>query len=58
MSFSSWTEFFHMGGYALYVWLSYGITLAVLGMVILALLLRHRQLKRDLEQRTRRQRRS
>ncbi|NJN45882.1 MAG: heme exporter protein CcmD [Candidatus Competibacteraceae bacterium] len=47
-----------MGGYALYVWLSYGLTLAVLGMVISALLFRHRQLKRDLEQRTRRQRRS
>ncbi|MEE4378647.1 MAG: heme exporter protein CcmD [Candidatus Competibacteraceae bacterium] len=58
MNFSSWSEFFHMGGYALYVWLSYGLTLAVLGMVILAMLFRHRQLKRDLEQRTRRQRRS
>jgi len=58
MNFSSWSEFFHMGGYALYVWLSYGLTLAVLGMVILALLFRHRQLKRDLEQRTRRQRQS
>ena len=58
MNFSNWSEFFHMGGYALYVWLSYGLTLAVLGMVILALLFRHRQLKRDLEQRTRRQRQS
>jgi heme exporter protein D len=57
MSFSSWSEFFHMGGYALYIWMSYGLTLAVLGMVILALLLRHRQLRRDLEQRIRRQRR-
>ena len=24
------TEFFHMGGYAFYVWTSYGITLIVL----------------------------
>lgn len=26
----SWSEFFHMGGYAFFVWTSYGITFAVL----------------------------
>ncbi len=31
-------EFFHMGGYAFYVWGSYGVTLAVLTLnVVLAL---------------------
>ncbi len=30
------SEFFHMGGYALYVWLSYGLALVVLvGNIIL-----------------------
>ena len=24
-----WSEFFHMGGYATFVWASYGLTLAV-----------------------------
>ena len=26
----NWSEFFHMGGYAFFVWTSYGITFAVL----------------------------
>ena len=30
MSWNSWSEFFHMGGYGLYVWGSYGVTLLVM----------------------------
>ena len=26
----SWSEFFAMGGYAFFVWMSYGLTLAVI----------------------------
>ena len=26
----NWSEFFHMGGYAAYVWTSWGITLIIL----------------------------
>ena len=26
----NWSEFFHMGGYAFFVWTSYGITFVVL----------------------------
>ena len=26
----NWSEFFHMGGYAFYVWTSWGLTAAVL----------------------------
>jgi heme exporter protein D len=26
----NWSEFFHMGGYALYVWVSYGLMAVVL----------------------------
>lgn len=54
MSFASWSEFFAMGGYALYVWLSYGISLLVLAAVMLAPVLRHRQIKREIEREQRR----
>ena len=30
MSWGSWSEFFAMGGYGLYVWGSYGVTFALL----------------------------
>ncbi|MCP5419900.1 MAG: heme exporter protein CcmD [Gammaproteobacteria bacterium] len=58
MGFSSWSDFFHMGGYAFYVWASYGLTLAVLGGLLVAIARRHRQLQADLERRTRREQRS
>ncbi len=57
MSFSSWSEFFHMGGYALYVWLAYGVTLAVLGVLVLIPLWRHRRLRQDMARRRRLQQR-
>ena len=57
MSFSSWTDFFHMGGYALYVWASYGLTLGVLAVIMVTPWLRHRRLKREQARQARRQRR-
>jgi heme exporter protein D len=42
-----WGKFFSMGGYALYVWGSYGVTLILLGGEVLMLLKR----KRDLDKR-------
>jgi len=30
------SEFFHMGGYAFYVWSSYGLALVVLGWVMIS----------------------
>ncbi len=30
MAFTSWTDFWAMGGYALFVWLSFGTTFALL----------------------------
>ena len=53
MYFSNWNEFFAMGGYAFYVWCAYGLTLTVLGGVLLAPLLRYRQLQRELTRRRR-----
>ncbi|MBZ0094201.1 MAG: heme exporter protein CcmD, partial [Sulfuricella sp.] len=29
MNWNSWAEFFHMGGYAFYVWGSYAVTAAL-----------------------------
>ena len=39
-----WSKFFSMGGYALYVWGSYGVTLVLLGGEVLMLLKRKRDL--------------
>ena len=30
MAWQSWTDFFHMGGYGLYVWGSYAVTFGAL----------------------------
>ena len=39
------SEFFHMGGYAWYVWGSYGITFACLALEIFFLLIKSREAK-------------
>ena len=41
-------DFLHMGGYAFYVWLSYGIVVAVLGYHFIAPAIRLRQLKAEI----------
>jgi heme exporter protein D len=40
----NWSRFFFMGGYAFYVWGSYGVTLVLLGGEVLMLLKRKRNL--------------
>jgi heme exporter protein D len=42
MNWHSWSEFLAMGGYALYVWGSYAVTLVVLIVEIVALVMRRR----------------
>jgi len=42
MSWGSAGEFFHMGGYGLYVWGSYVVTLGLLGIEVMALIRRKR----------------
>jgi len=44
MNWHSWSDFLAMGGYALYVWGSYALTLAVLIGEIVALVMRRRGL--------------
>jgi heme exporter protein D len=43
----NWSKFFSMGGYALYVWGSYGVTFLLLGGEVLMLLKRKRDLARN-----------
>lgn len=43
MNWASWSDFFRMGGYALYVWGSYVVTLALLAAEIMLLVLRRRK---------------
>jgi len=40
----NWSKFFSMGGYALYVWGSYGVTFVLLGGELLMLLKRKHDL--------------
>ena len=42
------SEFFHMGGYAFYVWTSYGIAFAILLINVVVPILRRQRLLRDL----------
>jgi len=49
-------EFFHMGGYAFYVWWSYGLTLIVLLANVLAPFRQRRKILADLARRERRER--
>ncbi|MDG2961004.1 heme exporter protein CcmD [Bisgaard Taxon 10/6] len=35
MFFQSWSDFFNMGGYGFYVWLSYGVSMAaIVGLIV------------------------
>ncbi len=44
MNWESWSDFFTMGGYGLYVWGSYGVTLGFMVTEIVLLMLRKRSL--------------
>lgn len=51
MNWNSWSDFFHMGGYAFYVWWSYGVT-AILVVGEILLLKSHRKNALTLAKRT------
>ena len=42
MSWASWSDFWSMGGYALYVWGSYAVTAALIVAEVMTLRLRRR----------------
>lgn len=35
MQFESWSEFVAMGGYGLYVWTAFGISIAAIGLILI-----------------------
>ena len=47
-------EFFHMGGYAFYVWTSYGLAFVVLAAIMIGPILNERQIIRSLARKARR----
>jgi heme exporter protein D len=49
------SEFFHMGGYAFYVWTSYGVGFVVFLALVLTTRYQHRKLIRQLRRRYRQQ---
>ena len=51
--FDSVVDYLRMGGYALYVWWSYGIVMVVLAINLAVPSLRHRRLRRALAQKAR-----
>lgn len=44
MNWQSWSDFFAMGGYALYVWGAYALTIVVMVLEVVLLVLRRRSL--------------
>ena len=48
MNWASWSDFLAMGGYALYVWASYGVVFGLLAVEIILLILRKRSIVREL----------
>ena len=55
MQFDSISDFFNMGGYAFYVWLSYGITLACFGLLIILSRAKKKQLFKHINQKIQRE---
>ncbi|POU73610.1 heme exporter protein CcmD [Leclercia sp. LSNIH6] len=54
-AFASWADFFAMGGYALYVWLSVAFTLGPLALLALESWRQHRRLMRAIAREQRRE---
>jgi len=49
MNWASWSDFFAMGGYALYVWGSYGVVFGLLALEIALLIQRKRSILQQLD---------
>nr|WP_314420894.1 heme exporter protein CcmD [uncultured Erwinia sp.] len=56
-AFSSWQDFFAMGGYASYVWLAVGCTLLALIMLLLDTVIQRQRLLAGIRQRAAREQR-
>ncbi|HEY9201266.1 MAG TPA: heme exporter protein CcmD [Gammaproteobacteria bacterium] len=51
------SEFFHMGGYAFFVWSSYGIATLLLGWMFISPIFKRRQIIKELRMKYRQQER-
>ncbi|MBL53326.1 MAG: heme exporter protein CcmD [Pseudomonadota bacterium] len=57
MQFDSWQAFWHMGGYAFYVWASFGVTFLAMGLIVLNSMMTHKKLLKEVAQEAARQQR-
>ncbi len=48
MQFDSFSDFLHMGGYAFYIWLAYGVTFVALVGIVTQSILEHRSLIKNI----------
>lgn len=55
MQFESFSAFLDMGGYAFFVWLSYGVSAFLLAMLIFTSLNNHKKVKQKIAQRLQRE---
>lgn len=55
MQFDNLNDFFNMGGYAFYVWLSYGITIACFGLLIIFSRHKRQKLFQDINKKVQRE---
>jgi heme exporter protein D len=55
MQFDSISAFFNMGGYGFYVWLSYGVSFAVLALLVFSSITGHKKIKQQIAQRQKRE---
>ncbi len=47
MQFESFAEFLNMGGYAFYVWLSFGVTFVAMALIAIQSFIKHRNLMKQ-----------
>lgn len=57
MQFDSWQAFWQMGGYAFYVWTSFGVTFLAMGLIVYSSASTHKKLLKDVAQESARQQR-
>ncbi|MFT6193922.1 MAG: heme exporter protein D [Cognaticolwellia sp.] len=55
MQFDSFSAFIAMGGYGFYVWLSYGVSLLALALLVLSSITNHKKIKQQIAQREKRE---
>jgi len=55
MQFSSFSEFITMGGHGFYVWLSYGVSATLLGLLVLFSINKNKSIIKQIHQRQQRE---